>query len=67
MFLSFSEGESPNQNTDWTTVIRPSCINDLPEKLLMAGITFPGKYEFVFGIFFLVSFLVDILDRLVVE
>lgn len=38
-----SEGESPNQNTDWT-VIRPSCINDLPEKLLMAGITFPGKY-----------------------
>ncbi|XP_065213385.1 puratrophin-1-like isoform X3 [Planococcus citri] len=39
-----NEGESPNQNNDWT-VIRPSCINDLPEKILMAGITFPGIFD----------------------
>lgn len=42
LFISVSENESSIHNRDWT-VIQPSCINDLPEKLLMSGITFPGK------------------------
>lgn len=39
----FSEGESSMQSRDWATIQQPSSINDLPEKLLMSGITFPGK------------------------
>ncbi|KAK7584063.1 hypothetical protein V9T40_005026 [Parthenolecanium corni] len=43
-FTRSVEGESAMQNDDFS-VAQPSCINDLPEKLLMSGITFPGIFD----------------------